>query len=137
MTAMNTLVMGFAPVAIDVRDNSPSLFIDDTSTIKSSILYASDSPAGPARVNGGDKHIMGYLNGDPRLVNVRNEPNPDPRPMLDSPALKIGAGTAPPSDGVLDTSAQYVGAFADSNWLEEWTFFGVETDYDAREADAR
>ena len=51
------------------------------------------------------------------------------------PALRIGAGAVPPSDGILDTSAQYVGAPGRSNWLEEWTFFGLESDCDMREKD--
>ena len=67
------------------------------------------------------------------LVNVAYRANPDPRQLLGSPARRVGAGAVPPSNGMLDSSAQYIGAFGDSNWLEEWTFFGPESDYDTRE----
>jgi len=73
---------------------------------------------------------VGYEDVAPMLTNVRYEGNPDPRPMLGSPALEAGAGSSPPSDGALDTSADFVGAFGTVNWLEEWTFFGDEADYE-------
>ena len=47
------------------------------------------------------------------LVNVAYRANPDPRPLLGSPARRVGAGAVPPSNGMLDTSAQYIGAFGD------------------------
>ena len=72
---------------------------------------------------------MAHQDVDPMLVSAAHRPNPDPRPRLDSPALKFAIGAVPPSDGLLDTGAQYIGAFGDSNWLEEWTFFGPESDY--------
>lgn len=33
------------------------------------------------------------------------------------------------ASGWLYKGAQHIGAFGDSNWLEEWTFFGSESDY--------
>ena len=62
--------------------------------------------------------------------DVAYQAGPDPRPMLGSPTLKVGAAAVPPFDGELDTTAQYVGAFGDSNWLEEWTVFGPESAYE-------
>lgn len=41
----------------------------------------------------------------------------------------VGLAAMPPSDGLLDTSAEYVGTFGTRNWLEGWTFFGPEADY--------
>lgn len=70
-----------------------------------------------------------WADEDPLLVNVRWEAGTDPRPWLGSAALRVGAAAVPPSDGWLDTSAEYVGAFGASNWLEPWTFFGPESDY--------
>jgi len=68
---------------------------------------------------------------NPMLRNTRYEGNPDPRPMEGSPVLTIGESVAPESDGFFDTSASYVGAFGPSDlWIEEWTFFGDEADYD-------
>ena len=38
------------------------------------------------------------------------------------------------TSGWLDTGAQHIGAFNDSNWLEEWTFFSPESDSRVPEA---
>ena len=135
VTARNALVMGFASTAIDVRGNSPSLFMDGTSSVGNLILHGNGGRTGDAQIKGGVEATVEYLDEEPMLVNVRYGANPDPRPRLGSPALGVGAGAAPPSDGVLDRSAQYIGAFGDSNWLEEWTFFGPESDYGMQEAD--
>lgn len=75
----------------------------------------------------------------PRLRNVRLEGNPDPRPLDASPALTIGKAVTPPSvpgggycGQIADPSGSYRGGFSqDANWLEEWTFFGPEDNYDA------
>ena len=67
---------------------------------------------------------------NPMLRNVRYEGNPDPRPVDGSPAARIGVGAAMASDGFFDTGKQCAGAFCEDNWLEEWTFFGAEEDYD-------
>lgn len=136
VTARNALVMGFASGAIEVRDNAPSLFIDGTSSIDNAIFHANAGRTAEDQVNGGIEAMVGFLHEEPMLVNVRYQASPDPRPMVGSPALTVGSGAVPPSDGVLDTSAQFVGAFGDSNWLEEWTFFGAETDYDMREVES-
>ena len=131
ITARNVLLMGFGGDALDVRDNSPSLFADGTSTIKNSILTINGGKTGDAQIKGGVEASVEYMDVDPMLVNVRYEANPDPRPMLGSRARLIGNAATPPSaKGALDTSAQFVGAFGEVNWLEEWTFFGDEFDYD-------
>ena len=135
VTATNALVMGFASGAIDLRDSAPSLFIEGTSSIDNAIFHANAGGTADDQVNGGIEAMVDFMDEEPMLVNVRYQASPDPRPMLGSPALAAGTGAVPPSDGVLDTSAQYIGAFGDSNWLEEWTFFGKESDYDMREVD--
>ena len=137
LTARNVVVMDFSSAAIDVRDDSPSLFFDGTSSIGNAILHGNAGGRGGEQVNGGVGARVGFADKDPQLVNVRYQANPDPRPRLASPALRIGVGAVPPSDGVLDTSAQYIGAFGDLNWLEEWTFFGPESDYQIDEDDDR
>ena len=125
VTARNALVTGFSGAAIDVRDNSASLFLDGTSSFGNAIIHGS----GGAPVNGGAYEVIHYSEVDPLLANTRYEANPDPRPLFASPALRMGAGVAPPSDGLLDTSAQFIGAFGSENWLEGWTIFGPESDY--------
>ncbi len=131
VTARNLLMTGFGGEALDVRDNSPDFFSNGSSSIKNSIIHANGGLEGLAQFKGGVEASIGFQDLAPDLVNVRYEGNPDPRPKAGSPALLIGAGAAPPSDGALDTSAACIGAFCNGvNWLEEWTFFGDEFDYD-------
>ncbi len=130
VTARNVILTGFGGEALDVRDNSPALFMDGTSSIHSAILHGNGDQQGVAQINGGIDGQVTFLDAMPQLVNVRFEANPDPRPAVGSPAFAIGNATTPPSDGTLDTGAQFVGAFGSENWLEEWTFFGDEFDYD-------
>ena len=130
VTAHNVLLTGFGGDALDVRDNSPSLFSDGTSSITNAIIHANGGNEGDAQILGGVASSVDYMDMAPMLVNVRYEANPDPRPMLGSPVLLIGNAATPPATGSLDTSAQFIGAFGDENWLEEWTFFGDEFDYD-------
>ena len=131
ITARNVVVMGFGGDALDVRDNSPSLFADGTSSIKNSILTLNGAKVGDAQIKGGVEASVEYMDVDPMLINVRYEANPDPRPMLGSPVRRIGNAATPPGvKSPFDSSAQFVGAFGEENWLEEWTFFGDEFDYD-------
>lgn len=133
ITARNVLLTGFGGDALDVRDNSPSLFSDGTSSISNAIIHSNGGSTGDDQIAGDVASSVEYTDVDPMLVNVRYEANPDPRPVLGSPALLIGNAATPPSTGSLDTSAQFIGAFGAENWLEEWTFFGAEFDYDVAE----
>lgn len=56
--------------------------------------------------------------------------------MLGFPVFGIASGAPPPSDGVLDTSAQCFGAFDETNWLGERTFLDAGSDYGTREAES-
>lgn len=129
VTARNAIISGFESGAIKAMGSSPSMFRAGISSIANSILHANGSVRAGGHIEGMGAEGMQYLDAEPKLVNVRYAANPDPRPRLSSPAIRVGAGVVPPSDGILDTSAQWIGAFGDSNWLEEWTFFGPESDY--------
>lgn len=130
VTARNVIIAGFGGDALDVRDNSPALFSSGTSSIQNAIITANTGAAGAAQIKGVSAGLIGFEDVAPMLTNVRFEGNPDPRPIIGSPALGIGASATPPSTDDLETDAQFVGAFGDENWLEEWTFFGDEIDYD-------
>lgn len=131
ITARNVILTLFGGETLGVRDNSPSFFTSGTSSFMNSIIHANGGLMGPAQIAGGVESSVGFMDVAPMLVNVRYEANPDPRPMPGSPTLVVGAATVPPSDGLLDTNAQCIGAFCKGeNWLEEWTFFGDESDYD-------
>ena len=58
-------------------------------------------------------------NAEVMLTDAFNLDNPNFLPMGGSPAL-TGAAT-PPSDGFLDPTATYVGAFKDVDWTANWT----------------
>ena len=143
VTARNVIVAGFGGDALDVRPNGPTVtfFEDGTSSLTNSILTLNGGAMGNNQINDDSSGVVvealeppnrlpGYIDVDPRLRNITYEGNPDPRPVAGSPALRIGAAATPPSDGTLDPSAQCIGAFCGENWLEEWTFFGAEEDYD-------
>ena len=131
ITARNIVLAGFGGDALDVRDNSPGFFAVGTSSIQNAIITMNRGATGADQIKGVAADMIGYMDVAPMLVNVRYEANPDPRPMGGSPALAIGNAATPPSG--LDTSAQCIGAFCnDDNWLEEWTFFGDEFDYDVQ-----
>lgn len=138
VTARNVIVMGFGGDALDVRPDGPTVnfFEDGTSSIKNSILWLNGGAMGNDQINDSAEgvvtrqDVVGYMDVTPRLRNITYKGNPDPRPVAGSAALRIGAAATPPSDGTLDPSAQCIGAFCGENWLEEWTFFGDEADYD-------
>jgi hypothetical protein len=64
---------------------------------------------------------------NPMLIRPLEFSDPDFRPMPGSPVRRAGY-TLPPDDGFFDQWADYVGAFGDVNWTEEWTTFVQEQD---------
>ena len=130
INARNLILVGFGGDALDVRDNSPALFTTGTSSIQNAIIVGNGGASDGDQFSG---LAAGQIDASfqvPLLVNTRYEGNPDPRPEVGSEALMVGAAATPPGAMNLDTSAQFVGAFGAENWLEEWTFFGDEIDYD-------
>ena len=66
--------------------------------------------------------------------NLRREGNPDPRPRSGSAALASGvAAVETDPRAILD--GDHAGGFGTRNWLEGWTFFGAEIDYDTRKVE--
>ena len=117
MTARDLLVTRFAGGAIDARGRSALLFGDGESTISDALLYLN----GVRQLRSGVADAVEFSDRDPKLHDVRYFANPDSRPKVGSPALDEGG-------------VGYVGAFGKTeNWLEEWTLFGKESDYDTRE----
>ena len=117
--ARDLLATRFLGGAIEARDRSGLLFADGESSVTSALLYLN----GFRQLRGGLQDAVEFISRIPKLRDVRDFPNPDPRPKADSPAL------ADEGDG-------YIGAFGKKeNWLEEWTVFGPESVYDLRERD--
>ena len=95
------------------------LFAEGEGSVTSALLYLN----GFRRLSGGLQDAVEFISRSPKLRDVRDIPNPDPRPKANSPALR-------------DEGEGYIGAFgAKENWLEEWTVFGPESEYDLRERD--
>ena len=70
----------------------------------------------------------GVISEAPMMRSTQFAGNPDPRALDAAPLGLIGNAASPPSNGFFDTSASYLGAFGEENWLEEWTNFGAEED---------
>ena len=128
ITARNVLAVGFGGFAVD---GSAAGFASGTSSFSHAILTNSGYRRGSrSRVGGTFVPYVEFIDAEPDLLNIRYEANPDPRPRGGSPALRLGNAAVPPFDGRFDRSAHRVGAFGKKNWLEEWTFFGSEQDYE-------
>ena len=92
VTARNALVMGFPSGAIDARDDSPPFFLNGTSSIENAILPDNAGRTGGGQINGGVGTLVDFRDAEAMLANVRHQANPNLRPMLGSPALRVGAG---------------------------------------------
>ena len=116
------LASHFGGGALRASDRSRLLFDEGESSLASSLLYR-NGHVGRGQLRGGLYAGIQFLEADPKLRDVRDFPNPDPRPKANSPALT-------------DEGEGYIGAFGrKENWLEEWTEFGPESEYDLRERD--
>ena len=127
LTAWNLLVTGFGGFAVDAAAAS---FADGRSRIAGAVLSHSGYRRGQSSlVRGTLKPYVQYTRADPDLIDLRHGANPDPRPRSGSATRKLGTAVAPPFDARFTAAADYAGAFGKRNWLEEWTFFGAERDY--------
>jgi hypothetical protein len=135
MELSNCVITGFGEYGARIT-NDETFANTDAETIRSCTFW---NNAGANNLAGmiepgtlpfvqGQANIIG---ADPKLRNLRWEPNPDPRPLDGSPVFTVGASVTPPSitDGFFDTDANYHGAFGEDLWIEEWTRFGDESWY--------
>jgi hypothetical protein len=53
--------------------------------------------------------------------------DPDFRPAIGSPIFRA-LWLAPPDNGFFDQTADFLGAFGETDWTEEWVNFHVEQD---------
>ncbi len=114
------LATRFLRAAIEARGRSAWLFHEGESSVTGALLWLNGAPY----LRGGIRNQVDFIAyRDPKLRDVRDFANPDPRPKPDSLALH-------------DDGEGYIGAFGrKENWLEEWTVFGPESVYDLREVD--
>ena len=129
MRARNLLVIGFAGFAID---GVAASFERGDSSMTGAILYTNGTLRAGTRTQVPPRFepYVRYLARFPKLLNIRYEANPDPRPPSGSEARRLGNATVPPFDRRFSRRSDVVGAFGKENWLEEWTFFGPERDYE-------
>ena len=122
------LATRFGGGAIAANGRSALLFGAGESWLSGALLYRN----GGRPLRGVPRDAARFISRDPRLRDVRDFPNPDPRPKADSPALR----EFPPDDREIAPGWNYVGAFGrQENWLEKWTVFGPESAYDLRQRD--
>ena len=113
----NLLATRFSGGAVEAGGRSRLLFEDGESSVDSALLFLNGSP----QMRDGLRVAVEFADRDPKLRDVRDFANPDPRPKTGSPALTNGG------EG-------YIGAFdEEDNWLEEWTVFGPESAYHLQE----
>ena len=136
VSARDLLVTRFGGGAIDAGGREALLFGEGESSVTRAILYRNGFRPGAGQLRGGIAAGVEFEDRDPRLRNTFWEANPDPRPVTGSPALSTTNPTDQAAEGEAATGAAYIGAFGkDENWLEEWTFFGPESDFDTRGTD--
>ena len=119
--------------------------IHATTLVSGALLHRNGYVPGKGQLRGGVRPGVQFIDRKPDLRDVRDFANPDPRPESDSPAIleyspaeppPAPAGDATGPDGEPSKEAAYIGAFGDEkNWLEEWTVFGADSDYDPRNTD--
>ena len=120
------LATAFRGGGIEAGGRSSLLFREGESAVSGALLHSS----GFRPLRGVPRDAVEVISRDPKLRDVRDFPNPDPRPKADSPALR----ELPPSDREIAPGWNYIGAFdSKENWLEEWTVFGPESAYDLRQ----
>ncbi|MDE0105030.1 MAG: hypothetical protein OXN89_21835, partial [Bryobacterales bacterium] len=128
-TARNVVATGFRGHGVSASGTAAESLASGASSVANSIFHLNlAGAASPQAV----PHVESLLRL-PRLLNVRREPNPDPRPRSGSAALVPEHAAAPPFGGLLSSEAGYVGGFGRDNWLEEWTWLGGEEFYRAEE----
>ena len=119
LTATRLLVLGFSRSAALVADpRAAQLFEDGTSAVTDSIQFRN------LRAHRGwnGAGVKFRTHAALTLRNADTDPNHDPRPKRLQEVLLDSHG-----------EAAYIGAFGEENWLEEWTVFGPESEYDLRE----
>lgn len=125
--ARNVIAEGFRGYGIEAGDTAAKNFRSGTSSVSNSVFGFNDSGAAHPQI---DPFVDARRRG-PNMLNVRLEPNPDPRPRSGSEALVPEHAAAPPLDGPRHRRGRYVGAFGQENGLQQWTWFGREDQYRA------
>lgn len=129
VSARDLLVTGSGASAIHAGAHAALLFGEGESSVASAVLYLNGHRSGGGQLRGGIIFGVEFKDRNPKLRNVSWEANPDPR-------LKAGSSALPVTKAAEDetaTGAAYIGAFGTAeNWLQEWTFFGPESECDPR-----
>jgi hypothetical protein len=140
-TYNNMIVANFASTGVQL-DQAPTIANIDGGRVKMNgmLLWNNGRTAESPNTLEGQVHsdILTFAQGtrgqgrnfasvDPKLRRPGEMSDPDLRPDTGSPVFGLN-WVLPPDDGFFDQSANFIGAFGDENWTEEWTNFVQEQD---------
>jgi hypothetical protein len=145
----NAIVANFGNVGATIDGDASFGQIAAGNIVLDNILFFNNkqlaSPAALAAVDPVEKNINRFTGGaystadvatafagrtllfaDPQLTSVDysnpiNGTQPNPLPQAGSPALNAANAATPTGPGIVDGSADYLGAFGNSNWIDGWT----------------
>ncbi len=129
LTARNVVATDFRGHGLSATGAAAEHLASGASSVSNAIFHLNGAGLATPNVEPYVRNIVQL----PRLLNVRREPNPDPRPRSGSSALVPDHAAVPAFGGGLSRETAYLGAFGGQNWLEEWTWFGGEEQYRATE----
>jgi hypothetical protein len=137
----NVIVTKWRQAGLRIVDNETLAQVDNLGLTMDGAIYYNNNNGAPNTVEGqidsapGNQDIAKGNRGkftniqylDPMLLKPFDYNDPDFRYAPGSPAGVPGTKT-PPDDGFFDTSAKFLGAVGEDNWLEEWTNFLQDKD---------
>ncbi|MEX2300443.1 MAG: hypothetical protein WD733_05870 [Bryobacterales bacterium] len=140
-TFNNQLIYNWVDHGIRLQDDATLANLDSGDlTMNGILMWMNGIASGAANTLEGNVHeeTVPFITGqrgtalnvtiaDPMLVNPLEYSAPDFRPALGSPVYRAN-WVQPPDDGFFDQSANFIGAFGEIDWTEEWTMFIQEQD---------
>jgi hypothetical protein len=144
-TYNNMILYNWISNGFTIRDTATGDRVDDGQFTVNGLLMFDNGKASnktndiAGQVSGGTNNLAtAFIQGtrgsaknvtvaDPQLRRALSGSDPDFRPKATSPVYKA-SWVQPPDDGFFDQSANYIGAFGDEDWTEEWTCFHIEDD---------
>lgn len=134
----NIVAFNWVSNGIEVRDGATSDRITDGSlNVNGLLLWDNGKASGKANTLQGQSNALALpmintaaanvMVADPMMRRPLQYSDPDFRPRPGSPLMQP-RWILPPDNGFFDQNAQYLGAFGEERWDEEWTSYIQEVD---------